>query len=254
MLPFEKGCTKNNHCVQQFVTEEKRLKLLAVSQMERTLMNMTNIVGSRYFPNLNTPSRLVSLCGEKWSSKDVQIGTVISRYCVFFFKQPYIIYHILSSHPTSDAVTQQVMPSRCWLPSGKKTAPTFAMFWPFWAQILLNQPWQWVKEVETCCCCVFKNSWVMIWRIHIILRVGYDPMVMFFISFCARICWCRSHDQSKCPWRPCWFSASQGIAIKTIGVLEANWSSTEWSILLEGYACFFLLKVVHTCISSYSSL
>ena len=79
---------------------------------------------------------------------------------------------------------------------------------PFWAQILLNQPWQWVKEVETCCCCVFKNTWVMIWRIHIILRVGYDPMVMFFISFCARICWCRSHDQSKCPWWPCWFSAS----------------------------------------------
>lgn len=48
--------------------------------------------------------------------------------------------------------------------------------------------------------------------------------------------------------------APQGIAIKTIGVLEANWSSTEWSILLEGYACFFLLKVIHTCISSYSSL
>ena len=55
MLPFEKGCTKNNHCVQQFATEEKRLKLLAVSQMERTLMNMTNIVGSRHVPNLNTP-------------------------------------------------------------------------------------------------------------------------------------------------------------------------------------------------------
>ena len=107
------------------------------------------------------------------------------------------LYHILSSHPTSDAVT--LLAAKC-LPSPCSR--------PFWAQILLNQPWQWVKEVETCCCCVFKNTWVMIWRIHIILRVGYDPMVMFFISFCARICWCRSHDQSKCPWWPCWFSAS----------------------------------------------